>query len=125
MTYSIHLDLRNDLTIPSFPSSKPSRALTHDVQIVLGWASPLTYQVLGHLKTILIIACGSFFLDTHALDAKAIFGVILALAGAIIYSEEGRRIALRKDEQSATTTSVDQSISSKPLDQLEGGLTSK
>ena len=57
---------------------------------VLGWASPLTYQVLGHLKSIIILILGIMFYDVSP-SIKAIFGMVLAMVGVIIYTEENRQ----------------------------------
>jgi solute carrier family 35, member E3 len=57
---------------------------------VLGWASPLTYQVLGHLKSIIILILGIMFYDVSP-SIKAIFGMVLAMIGVIIYTEENRQ----------------------------------
>jgi len=86
----LDFEVTNSVIVNLVSSCFVSVCLNTTNYIVLGWASPLTYQVFGHLKTILIIASGGFFLDTRPLDGKAIVGVILALTGAIIYSEEVR-----------------------------------
>ena len=57
---------------------------------VLGWASPLTYQVLGHLKSIIILILGIIFYDVYP-SVKAVFGMVLAMIGVIIYTEENRQ----------------------------------
>ena len=64
---------------------------------VLGWASPLTYQVLGHLKSIIILTLGIMFYDISP-SMKSIFGMILAMIGVIIYTEENRQQNRKKHE---------------------------
>ncbi|KAJ8608871.1 hypothetical protein CTAYLR_005257 [Chrysophaeum taylorii] len=54
--------------------------------LVLGKTSPLTYQVVGHLKTILTITFGIFILR-HPTNSKNIFGIFIAMLGVISYSE--------------------------------------
>jgi len=58
--------------------------------LVLSKTSPLTYQVLGHLKTILVIILG-FVLFGNQLNFKNIFGITMALGGVIAYTEIKRQ----------------------------------
>uniref|UniRef100_A0A7S3UUW0 Sugar phosphate transporter domain-containing protein n=1 Tax=Heterosigma akashiwo TaxID=2829 RepID=A0A7S3UUW0_HETAK len=58
--------------------------------LVLGKTSPLTYQVLGHFKTILIILLG-IFLFNKATDSRNILGIAIALLGVIAYTEAKRK----------------------------------
>merc|ERR1711968_82411 len=61
--------------------------------LVLGKTSPLTYQVLGHLKTILILVLGFLFFN-KTVDMRNVLGIIIAMAGVIAYTEVRRRQAL-------------------------------
>jgi solute carrier family 35 protein E3 len=58
--------------------------------LVLGKTSPLTYQVLGHLKTILILVLG-FTVFNKPLDARNCLGITIAMVGVIAYTEIKRR----------------------------------
>mmetsp|Transcript_23359 Transcript_23359/g.21248 ORF Transcript_23359/g.21248 Transcript_23359/m.21248 type:complete len:306 (+) Transcript_23359:76-993(+) len=58
--------------------------------LVLGMTSPLTYQVLGHLKTVLIIMLG-FLIFNKAIDSRNLTGILIAMAGVISYTEITRR----------------------------------
>lgn len=58
--------------------------------LVLGKTSPLTYQVLGHLKTILILFWG-FTVFKKAVDVRNVIGIAMALLGVIAYTEIKRR----------------------------------
>lgn len=58
--------------------------------LVLGKTSPLTYQVLGHLKTILILVLG-FTVFNKPLDARNCLGITIAMIGVIAYTEIKRR----------------------------------
>jgi solute carrier family 35 protein E3 len=57
---------------------------------VIGSTSPLTYQVLGHLKTILIIILGFVCFNKHA-DMRNLIGITIAMGGVIAYTELKRR----------------------------------
>ncbi len=48
--------------------------------LVLGKTSPLTYQVLGHLKTILILFLG-FTVFKKPIDMRNVLGIFIALIG--------------------------------------------
>lgn len=58
--------------------------------LVLGKTSPLTYQVLGHLKTILDLLLG-YMAFRYKVDTKQLMGVVVAMAGVISYTEVKRR----------------------------------
>lgn len=64
---------------------------------VLGRTSPLTYQVIGHLKAILTILFSLAFLGAKAttFDARNVAGVLLAMFGVAAYTEVKRRDAVR------------------------------
>ena len=57
---------------------------------VLAFASPLTYQIIGHVKTIIIIMSG-FLIFNNDFSLRILCGIILALLGVIIYTEENRQ----------------------------------
>jgi solute carrier family 35 protein E3 len=58
--------------------------------IVIGKTSPLTYQVLGHLKTVLILILGFIMFNKHV-DMRNILGITLAMAGVMWYTEVRRK----------------------------------
>eukprot|EP00597_Dinobryon_sp_UTEXLB2267_P001617 CAMPEP_0170075670 /NCGR_PEP_ID=MMETSP0019_2-20121128/12773_1 /TAXON_ID=98059 /ORGANISM="Dinobryon sp., Strain UTEXLB2267" /LENGTH=258 /DNA_ID=CAMNT_0010286803 /DNA_START=161 /DNA_END=937 /DNA_ORIENTATION=+ len=58
--------------------------------LVLGKTSPLTYQVLGHLKTILILVLG-FTTFNKPIDMRNLLGIVIAMIGVIAYTEVRRR----------------------------------
>lgn len=53
--------------------------------MVIGKTSPVTYQVLGHLKTCLVLAFG-YILLKDPFRWRNICGIIVALVGMILYS---------------------------------------
>ncbi|XP_020080484.1 uncharacterized membrane protein At1g06890-like [Ananas comosus] len=53
--------------------------------LVIGTTSPVTYQVLGHLKTCLILAFGYTILR-DPFTAKNIVGILIAIFGMALYS---------------------------------------
>ncbi|KAF7830878.1 UDP-xylose transporter 3-like [Senna tora] len=53
--------------------------------LVIGKTSPVTYQVLGHLKTCLVLAFGYILLQ-DPFNWRNIAGIFIALVGMILYS---------------------------------------
>lgn len=53
--------------------------------LVIGKTSPVTYQVLGHLKTCLVLAFGYVLLH-DPFSWRNIFGIMIALVGMVLYS---------------------------------------
>lgn len=53
--------------------------------LVIGKTSPITYQVLGHLKTCLVLAFG-YVLLSDPFSWRNILGILIALFGMILYS---------------------------------------
>jgi solute carrier family 35 protein E3 len=58
--------------------------------LVLGKTSPLTYQVLGHLKTVLILILG-FTVFAKPVDSRNLIGILIAMIGVVSYTELRRR----------------------------------
>ncbi|KAK4355945.1 hypothetical protein RND71_024916 [Anisodus tanguticus] len=53
--------------------------------LVIGKTSPVTYQVLGHLKTCLVLAFG-YVLLRDPFSWRNILGIVIAMLGMILYS---------------------------------------
>lgn len=60
--------------------------------LVIGKTSPLTYQVVGHFKTVSLLVI-SFMLFSYPVDFKNVLGIMIALGGVISYTEIKRREA--------------------------------
>lgn len=54
--------------------------------LVIGATSSLTYNVVGHIKTVIILAGGVIFFGDTISDKK-LFGIAVAMAGIIWYSQ--------------------------------------
>lgn len=79
--------------------------------LIIGRTSPVTYQVVGHLKTCLVLGFG-FLLFDHRLDNRNLIGVITALLGTILYTELKRRESLPGGSPSTPSPSNASSSSS-------------
>lgn len=53
--------------------------------LVIGTTSPVTYQVLGHLKTCLVLSFGYTLLH-DPFTARNIIGILVAIFGMALYS---------------------------------------
>lgn len=53
--------------------------------LVIGKTSPVTYQVLGHLKTCLVLAFGYVLLH-DPFSWRNILGILIAVVGMVLYS---------------------------------------
>ena len=53
--------------------------------LVIGKTSPVTYQVLGHLKTCLVLTFG-YILLRDPFSWRNILGILIAMIGMILYS---------------------------------------
>lgn len=63
---------------------------------LIGKTSPVTYQVVGHLKTVLVLSFGFFYFSTTMpLDTmtKNLIGVVVAMVGVILYGHLKVRLA--------------------------------
>lgn len=69
--------------------------------LVIGKTSPVTYQVLGHLKTCLVLAFGYTLLH-DPFDWRNILGIMVALMGMVLYSYFCTREGQKKVAEEAT-----------------------
>ena len=53
--------------------------------MVIGRTSPVTYQVLGHLKTCLVLGLG-YVLLANPVSWRNILGILVAMGGMFMYS---------------------------------------
>ncbi|CAD5181505.1 UDP-xylose transporter 3-like [Musa acuminata AAA Group] len=88
--------------------------------LVIGKTSPVTYQVLGHLKTCLVLTFGYVLLH-DPFSWRNIFGILVAIVGMVLYSYlctiEGQQ---RAREASAQMLQV-KNNESDPLIRAEAG----
>jgi len=59
-------------------------AVNFSTFLVIGKCDAVTYQVLGHLKTMLVLAFGFFMLNNPA-SWRNISGILMALVGMVLY----------------------------------------
>lgn len=53
--------------------------------LLIGATSSLTYNIVGHLKIVSILAMGHLFFG-DSMQPKKILGILLALSGVVAYS---------------------------------------
>lgn len=55
--------------------------------LVLSLISPLSYNIIGHLKTVTVITAGAYIFGSVP-SSKMILGMVLAMSGVLVYSTE-------------------------------------
>lgn len=53
--------------------------------ICIGRFTAVSFQVLGHMKTILVLILGFMFFGKEGLNLHVVFGMIIAIAGMVWY----------------------------------------
>ncbi|KAK9054854.1 hypothetical protein SSX86_025933 [Deinandra increscens subsp. villosa] len=93
--------------------------------LVIGKTSPVTYQVLGHLKTCLVLAFGYILLH-DPFSWRNILGILVAVIGMLLYSYFCTRDAHTKppSAEASTVTPLSQAKESEsdPLIDMENGV---
>ncbi|KAL3650340.1 UDP-xylose transporter 2 [Castilleja foliolosa] len=89
--------------------------------LVIGKTSPVTYQVLGHLKTCLVLAFG-YCLLRDPFSWRNIFGIMVAMAGMILYSYYCTQENQVKAEEAATVNKIEED-ETDPFLRAENGAT--
>lgn len=69
--------------------------------LVLGKCDAVTYQVLGHLKTMLILLMGFVVLKNPA-TARNIGGIVIALVGMVAYAHQESKEQAKAAQQAAS-----------------------
>eukprot|EP00039_Didymoeca_costata_P018919 m.335513 g.335513 ORF g.335513 m.335513 type:complete len:346 (+) comp17617_c0_seq1:123-1160(+) len=89
--------------------------------LMIGATSPLTYNIVGHLKTVSILATGVLIFG-DSMSTKKFLGILLALSGVIMYS----RIKLRNAQEQQRNKKANESTATKlravtvdPLDEQD------
>ena len=94
----------NEVLIVAFISCGLAIAVNFATFAVIGKCSAVTYQVIGHLKTMLVLGFG-FVVVGDPVVAKNIAGLVVALFGMILYARaEMRDRALTTASKSTADT---------------------
>lgn len=88
--------------------------------LVIGKTSPVTYQVLGHLKTCLVLAFGYCLLH-DPFSWRNILGILVAVVGMILYSYYCTRDTQPKPVEASAQLSQAKEAETDPLVSLENG----
>lgn len=89
--------------------------------LVIGKTSPVTYQVLGHLKTCLVLGFGYILLH-DPFSWRNIFGIFVALVGMVLYSYSCTLESKQKATEILAQPSQDKEDESEPLVNAENGV---
>ncbi|XP_057472562.1 UDP-xylose transporter 3-like isoform X2 [Actinidia eriantha] len=88
--------------------------------LVIGRTSPVTYQVLGHLKTCLVLAFGYVLLH-DPFSWRNILGILIAVVGMVLYSYCCSLESQQKASEASTQLSQAKESESDPLMGVENG----
>ncbi|RYQ84704.1 hypothetical protein Ahy_B10g104165 isoform A [Arachis hypogaea] len=89
--------------------------------LVIGKTSPVTYQVLGHLKTCLVLAFG-YIIVRDPFNWRNILGILVAMVGMVMYSYNCTLESQQKsNESSSQALQVREGADSDPLLSVENG----
>ncbi|CAL0305325.1 unnamed protein product [Lupinus luteus] len=90
--------------------------------LVIGKTSPVTYQVLGHLKTCLVLAFGYILLQ-DPFSSRNLLGILIAMIGMFLYSYYCTLENQQKAVEAAAQASQAREAESDPLINVENGST--
>ncbi|KAL6643210.1 hypothetical protein ACP70R_021391 [Stipagrostis hirtigluma subsp. patula] len=88
--------------------------------LVIGTTSPVTYQVLGHLKTCLVLSFG-YILLKDPFTVRNVVGILIAIFGMGLYSYYSVVESRKKTENGAGSLPVAAQMSEKDSAPLLGG----
>ncbi|XP_072997924.1 UDP-xylose transporter 3-like [Typha latifolia] len=88
--------------------------------LVIGKTSPVTYQVLGHLKTCLVLAFGYVLLH-DPFSWRNILGILIALIGMVSYSYFCTSESQQKSSEASAQISQVKESELQPLINIENG----
>jgi solute carrier family 35 protein E3 len=88
--------------------------------LVIGKTSPVTYQVLGHLKTCLVLGFG-YILLRDPFSWRNILGILIAVVGMVLYSYCCTLESQQKASEAAAQLSPAKESESDPLIAVENG----
>ncbi|XP_027091241.1 UDP-xylose transporter 3 [Coffea eugenioides] len=88
--------------------------------LVIGKTSPVTYQVLGHLKTCLVLAFG-YVLLRDPFSWRNILGILIAVVGMVVYSYYCTTESQQKASEAAAQLAQAKENESDPLISVENG----
>ncbi|OEL29897.1 putative membrane protein [Dichanthelium oligosanthes] len=92
--------------------------------LVIGTTSPVTYQVLGHLKTCLVLSFG-YTLLRDPFTARNILGILVAIFGMALYSHFSVREGKKKPAGDALPVSQMPDKETEPLVSTKDGSDAK
>ncbi|KAF5751305.1 Nodulin MtN21 /EamA-like transporter family protein isoform 1 [Tripterygium wilfordii] len=88
--------------------------------LVIGKTSPVTYQVLGHLKTCLVLAFG-YVLLRDPFSWRNILGILVAIVGMVLYSYYCTLETQQKASEASAQAQLVKEGESDPLISVENG----
>ena len=89
--------------------------------ICIGRFTAVSFQVLGHMKTILVLIMGFFFFGKEGLNLHVVLGMIIAVAGMIWYGNASSKSGGKEHRSLSLPTSRQQKHSGLSDSNEHGG----
>ena len=89
--------------------------------ICIGRFTAVSFQVLGHMKTILVLIMGFFFFGKEGLNLHVVLGMIIAVAGMIWYGNASSKPGGKERRSLSLPTSRQQKLSGLSDSNEHGG----
>ena len=83
--------------------------------ICIGRFTAVTFQVLGHMKTILVLILGFIFFGKEGLNLHVVLGMLIAIAGMIWYGNASSKPGGKERRSYSIPTTKTQDYSSLPV----------
>ena len=80
--------------------------------ICIGRFSAVSFQVIGHMKTILVLIMGFFFFGKEGLNLHVVLGMVIAVVGMIWYGNASSKPGGKERRSNSLPTTRQQNHSS-------------
>lgn len=109
----IKYQLTNDIYLNLIASAVIAAAYNTTNYIVLSEISPLSYNIIGHMKTIIIISCGAYLFNMIPSNTMML-GISIAIIGVFLYAFEKEKQTMINNplmnNKSSSFQSIDNAI---------------
>lgn len=78
--------------------------------ICIGRFTAVSFQVLGHMKTILVLILGFIFFGKEGLNMQVVFGMLIAVAGMIWYGNASSKPGAKEKRSHSTPPNKSQKL---------------
>ncbi|KAB1210426.1 UDP-galactose transporter 2 [Morella rubra] len=87
--------------------------------ICIGRFTAVSFQVLGHMKTILVLILGFIFFGKEGLNMQVVFGMLIAVAGMIWYGNASSKPGAKEKRSHSTPPNKSQKLGASDSSELD------